>query len=106
MKLTNTQIECMIEDLSSEIIRILMEEWQYNMTQAMEVYYNSDTFERLSDPTTGLYYQSAGYVYDFLKKELTTGQVSSNRVSHLLVSIPYLSQVKKLPLSNLCFLQP
>ena len=92
MKLTNTQIECMIEDLSSEIIRILMEEWQYNMTQAMEVYYNSDTFERLSDPTTGLYYQSAGYVYDFLKKEL-------------LVSIPYLSQVKKLPLSNLCFLQ-
>ena len=76
MKLTNTQIECMIEDLSSEIIRILMEEWQYNMTQAMEVYYNSDTFESLSDPTTGLYYQSAGYVYDFLKKELTTGQVS------------------------------
>ena len=49
MKLTNTQIECMIEDLSSEIIRILMEEWQYNMTQAMEVYYNSDTFERLSE---------------------------------------------------------
>ena len=36
MKLTNTQIECMIEDLSSEIIRILMEEWQYNMTQAMK----------------------------------------------------------------------
>jgi hypothetical protein len=66
----------MIEDLSSEIIRILMEEWQYNMTQAMEVYYNSDTFARLSDPTTGLYYQSAGYVYDCLKKELTTGQVS------------------------------
>ena len=76
MKLTNTQIECMIEDLSSEIIRILMEEWQYNMTQAMEIYYNSDTFERLSDQTTGLYYQSDGYVYDFLKKELTTGQVS------------------------------
>ena len=76
MKLTNTQIECMIEDLSSEIIRILMEEWQYNMTQAMEIYYNSDTFERLSDPATGLYYQSSGYVYDFLKKELTTGQVS------------------------------
>lgn len=76
MKLTNTQIECMIEDLSSEIIRILMEEWLYDMTQAMEIYYNSDTFERLSDPATGLYYQSAGYVYDFLKKELTTGQVS------------------------------
>lgn len=53
-----------------------MEEWKYDMTQAMDVYYNSDTFERLSNPATGLYYQSAGYVYDFLKKEITTGRVA------------------------------
>ena len=76
MKLTNEQIEFLIEDLSSEIIQILMEEWKYDMTQAMDVYYNSDTFERLSNPATGLYYQSAGYVYDFLKKEITTGRVA------------------------------
>ena len=75
MKLTNEQIEFLIEDLSSEIIQILMEEWEYDMTQAMDVYYNSDTFERLSNPATGLYYQSAGYVYDFLKREITTGRV-------------------------------
>ncbi|WP_288735331.1 hypothetical protein [uncultured Parabacteroides sp.] len=76
MKLTDEQIEFLIEVLSSEIIQILMEEWEYNMTQAMDVYYNSDTFERLSNPATGLYYQSAGYVYDFLKKEITTGRVA------------------------------
>lgn len=76
MKLTDGQIEFLIEDLSSEIIQILMEEWNYDMTQAMDVYYNSDTFERLSNPATGLYYQSAGYVYDFLKKEITTGRVA------------------------------
>ena len=76
MKLTNVQIEFLIEDLSSEIIQILMEEWEYDTTQAMDVYYNSDTFERLSNPATGLYYQSAGYVYDFLKREITTGRVA------------------------------
>lgn len=76
MKLTDEQIEFLIEDISSEIIQILMEEWKYDMTQAMDVYYNSDTFERLSNPATGLYYQSAGYVYDFLKKEITTGRVA------------------------------
>lgn len=76
MKLTDEQIEFLIEVLSSEIIQILMEEWEYNMTQAMDIYYNSDTFERLSNPATGLYYQSAGYVYDFLKKEITTGRVA------------------------------
>lgn len=76
MKLTNEQIEFLIECLSSEIIQILMDEWKYDMTRAMDVYYNSDTFERLSNPNTGLYYQSSGYVYDFLKNELTTGQFS------------------------------
>ena len=65
MKLTVGQIEFMIEELSSEIIQMLM-----------DIYYNSDTFDRLSNPATGLYYQSAGYVYDFLKKEITTGRIA------------------------------
>lgn len=76
MKLTTEQIEFMIEELSCEIIQMLMEEWNCGMTQAMDIYYNSDTFERLSNSATGLYYQSAGYVYDFLKKEITTGQIA------------------------------
>ena len=65
----------MIEELSNEIVEMLMEEWGYGMLQALEVFYNSDTFECLSNPATGLYYQSAGYVYDFLKKEMTLGRV-------------------------------
>jgi hypothetical protein len=27
-------------------------------------------FEKLSDPKTGLYFQSSGYVYSFLESEL------------------------------------
>ena len=66
----------MQEDLTIEIVKILMEEWHYDMTKAMEVFYNSDTFERLSNPATGLYYQSAGYVYSFLEKEMTAGALA------------------------------
>lgn len=73
MKLNEEQIRVMQEDVTIEIIGILMEEWRYSMEEAMSVFYNSDTFERLSNPATGLYYQSAGYVYDYLKKELTVG---------------------------------
>lgn len=76
MRLTEEQIKFMQEDLSIEIIQILMDEWECNMLQAMEMYYNSDTFERLCNPATGLYYQSAGYVYDYLKTELTTGALA------------------------------
>ncbi len=64
----------MQEDLSIKLIQILIEEWQYDMTEALNVFYNSETFERLSNPDTGLYYQSEGYVYDYLKNELTTGK--------------------------------
>ncbi|WP_294611457.1 hypothetical protein [uncultured Bacteroides sp.] len=77
MKLTEAQIQFMQEELSVEILQILMDEWNYSMVEAMSLYYNSDTFERLSNPNTGLYYQSAGYVYDFLKKELTEGSLST-----------------------------
>lgn len=77
MKLTEAQIQFMQEELSVEILQILMDEWNYSMVEAMSLYYNSDTFERLSNPNTGLYYQSAGYIYDFLKKELTEGSLST-----------------------------
>lgn len=77
MKLTENQIQFMQEELSVEIIQILMNEWNYSMVEAMSIYYNSDTFERLSNPNTGLFYQSTGYVYDFLKKELTEGSLTA-----------------------------
>lgn len=32
--------------------------------------YTSRLFENLSDPKTGLYFQSSGYVYSFLDDEL------------------------------------
>lgn len=64
----------MQEDLSIELVQMLMQEWHYDMPKALNVLYNSDTFEHLSNPSTGLYYQSTGYVYDYLKNELTTGK--------------------------------
>ena len=76
MKLNDEQIKIMQEDLTIEIVKILMEDWNYGMTEAMAIFYNSDTFERLCNPSTGLYYQSAGYVYDFLEKEMTVGKLA------------------------------
>lgn len=74
MKLNGHQIKYMQEYIAVELVQMLMEEWNYDTAVAMEVLYNSETFERLSDPSTGLYYQSPGYVYDFLQNELKTGR--------------------------------
>ena len=69
------QIQFLIEEMTREIIIYLMKDFGYDMDKAFEIFYNSDTFERLNNIQSGLYYQSSGYVYSFLKEELLTGKV-------------------------------
>ena len=71
MTLTAWQIKMMQEDMYAELAQILMEKYGYTQFQALEVLYNSETFARLQDSNTGLYYQSTGYVYSFLNSELS-----------------------------------
>ena len=49
MKLAEGQIEIMKENMSEELIKMLMTNWHYSMDDAMDVLYNSDTFSRLED---------------------------------------------------------
>ena len=71
MKLTEGQIKMMQEDMYAELIQILMEKYGYTLERAMDTLYNSETFARLQNADTGLYYQSPGYVYSFLNSELS-----------------------------------
>lgn len=75
-KLSPQQIQIMKDDLSVELAENLMKEFNYTMEEALDVLYTSDTFERLQDNETGLYYQSSGYVYSFLQNEIKTAQVA------------------------------
>jgi hypothetical protein len=52
MKLAEGQIEIMKEDMSEELIKMLMTNWHCSMDDAMDVRYNSDTFSRLEDDNT------------------------------------------------------
>lgn len=76
MKLSEGQISILQESLCAELVEILIEEWHYSMEKAFEVLYNSDTFALIQDTGTGLYYQSAGYVYTFLEEEMKRGSVA------------------------------
>ncbi len=74
--LTPQQIQIMKDDLSIELVEMLIDEFHYSPQKALDVLYTSDTFERLQDDETGLYYQSAGYVYSFLSDEINTPNVA------------------------------
>ena len=66
----------MIEEISKDIVLLLMEEQGMSLEEAMRALYTSDTYDRLSNLRTGLYAQSTAYVYEYLEKELATGKIA------------------------------
>lgn len=66
----------MIEEISKEIVLLLMEEYQMDISEALRTLYTSDTYSRLINLNTGLYTQSTAYVYEYLEKEIATGKVA------------------------------
>ena len=64
------RIEFLRLKLTEELVAILMEEKGLSIEEAFSVLYRSQTYARLSDPNTKLYFQSAGYVYSLLEDAL------------------------------------
>ena len=58
-----------------DLIARLMDERGLTMQQAFDAVYTSRLFGKLSEPKTGLYFQSSGYVYSFLESELKKARV-------------------------------
>lgn len=46
-----------------------------SMEQALSMVINSDTYQRILNDNTRLYYQSPRYVYSFLENEIKTGKM-------------------------------
>ena len=63
------EVDYAIEGLAKDLVLLLME-------SALRTLYTSDTYAKLQDAKTGLYFQSPRYVYDFLRNEVKTGKMS------------------------------
>lgn len=72
----NKDIQFQIECLTSELIRKLISTYGWDIKQAFDELYKSETFARLNDPECGLYYESAVYVFSFLKNEIETEKIA------------------------------
>ncbi len=53
----------------------LVRDFSFTVEQALRAVYNSELYQKLCDPKTGLYFQSPLYVYDYLKTEIKTGKL-------------------------------
>ena len=63
------------ESLGKELIEMLMSDYGWDLQKSMDVLYSSETFAKLEDERSGLYYQGAIYVYSFLKQEIEKGTI-------------------------------
>ena len=72
MKVSQAEFQNMKEEIVKDLIARLMEEQGLTMQEALEKVYASRLFEKLSDPKTGLYFQSSGYAYSYLEEELNS----------------------------------
>lgn len=72
-----TDIDYMNECMMRDLLVMLIQEYDISLDKALEILYNSETYEKLQDARSGLYFQSPVYVYDFLQKELKMGKIVS-----------------------------
>ena len=69
MSITEGQFQYMVEGMTSDLIRLVMENEHLPMSEAFDKVYNSRTYENLLNPKSQLYYQSPRYVYACLCAE-------------------------------------
>ena len=70
MKVSKQEFQYMVEGITSDLIQLLMDRESYPLPQAVDAVYNSDIYAALQRPSSGLYSQSSGYVYLYLRSEL------------------------------------
>ena len=69
MKLTKNQFQYIVNCDVEILVSYLHEEQGMPLLDAFDKVYNSRIYEKLSNPKTGLYLQSADYIYDYLCEE-------------------------------------
>jgi len=70
--------EQLIEYITQDIIAFLIDDRHIDISEAMRLFYTSDTYEKLLDKETGLYLEGSSYIYDIFKDECKNGHIIQN----------------------------
>lgn len=74
--MTTDDIQYLTEALAVDLAEMLAKDFNMSILESLDTLYNSETYQKLTNPDTGLYFQSSLYVYSFLKQEITTGKLA------------------------------
>ncbi|MCR5247802.1 MAG: hypothetical protein K6E14_08490 [Paludibacteraceae bacterium] len=74
--MTKEDRQFLIETLCEDLVPMIMKEYNLSAIEALDKLYKSKTFAKIEDPETGLYFQGAVYVFDFIKEEFKQSNLS------------------------------
>ncbi len=66
MNISSADFQYIKERLLTQMIQILIEEQHLSLEEAMDKVYTSELLEKLSNPDTGLFTQSARYLLSYI----------------------------------------
>ena len=72
--------EQLIEYTTADLVSFIMTDEKISMVEAMQRLYTSETFSKLNDIETGLYFESPTYAYDIYKTEKAFGRIVQDEI--------------------------
>lgn len=70
----NNEIKFLIDTLTKNLVLRVIKDFGLSVKEGLDAVYNSQIYDKILDLDIGLYYQSAGYNYQLLHKELVEGK--------------------------------
>jgi hypothetical protein len=65
----------LVDFITTNVVESLMNNKHITFVEAMSSFHNSETFEKLMNPDTGLYIESPAFIYNLFNDELSLGTI-------------------------------
>ena len=71
----NNNFDFLVEYITTRVVEWIIQDQSLGLEQALLLFHNSETFDKLCEKRTELYIESPAYVYELLKEELRRGTI-------------------------------
>lgn len=66
----------LVEFITAKVVESIIRERHMGLEEALVLFHNSETFEKLCERETGMYIESPAYIYEIFKEEMRRGTIS------------------------------
>jgi hypothetical protein len=71
----DNRFEFLVEYITTRVVEYIMKDKDLGLEDALFLFHNSETFEKLCDKETGMYIESPKFIYEILQDEFRYGSL-------------------------------